>query len=184
MQRAALGGLLLLGFAGACADTKESCSVGGVEYEDGSPVPSQDCNSCGCNDGHVVCTRMACPQNVACGGRLGDTCSQNEYCAYMGDCGFADGTSVCKARPEACDDIYAPVCGCDGATYANGCYAASAGVGYLHQGPCEEAGSCTVGGVTYPDGAGGITAPDGCNICFCANGQLGCTRRACAPVEP
>src|SRR5258706_218050 len=37
----------------------------------------------------------------ACGARLGDTCRQDEYCDFPDDqCGAADGTGVCRARPQ------------------------------------------------------------------------------------
>lgn len=44
-------------------------------------------------------------------------------------------------------------------------------------------GSCTVDGVVYEDGARDIPAPDGCNVCFCEDGALACTERACLPDE-
>jgi hypothetical protein len=157
--------------------------VDGVLYPDGASVPSGDtCNTCSCENGARVCTLIACPEPVGCGARLGDTCGDNEYCAYEEGsyCGAADATSVCKPRPEVCAEIYAPVCGCDDRTYENACAAARAGVGYSTRGPCPGDGAgCEVDGVLYPDGASGITAPDGCNTCFCSNGNLGCTKRAC-----
>jgi hypothetical protein len=118
----------------------------------------------------------------ACGARAGNTCTANEYCAYVeGElCGAGDAEAVCQPRPNVCDTIYAPVCGCDGQTYASSCSAAQAGSGILHAGPCAGAGrSCVVGGVTYPDGSGNIPAADGCNICGCTDGMLACTKRAC-----
>jgi hypothetical protein len=35
-----------------------------------------------------------------------------------------------------CPDIWAPVCGCDGNTYANGCVAAGARINVAYEGEC------------------------------------------------
>jgi hypothetical protein len=64
-----------------------------------------------------------------CGGLLGDQCSADEWCDF-GDndyCGAADATGVCRPRPQACDLMYDPVCGCDGQMYGNACAANAAG---------------------------------------------------------
>jgi hypothetical protein len=82
--------------------------------------------------------------NVVNGGTTGKSCGQDnndsqctpdEYCAKaIGDC---EGTGTCMSRPEICLDIFDPVCGCDGNTYSNDCYAARAGVNVAHQGSCD-----------------------------------------------
>lgn len=75
----------------------------------------------------------------ACGARAGDTCAEDEYCAYVAGelCGAGDAEATCMTRPDACDANFDPVCGCDGEDYGNACEAAAAGTGVLSMGPCE-----------------------------------------------
>ncbi len=167
--------------SGGAAGGGKSCLVGNVEYADGSVFPSGDgCNSCSCAQGAVSCTLAACLETI-CGGFAGNTCAVDEYCAYAGNglCGAADASSTCKKRPQVCNEIFAPVCGCDGKTYASDCSAAAAGVGFSAQGECATPGSCTIGNVVYADGATNIPAPDGCSTCSCAGGVAACTKLAC-----
>lgn len=78
-----------------------------------------------------------------CGGLLGVKCATSEYCAFdpKSSCGAADQTGVCTPKPQVCNDISAPVCACDGQTYANECEAAAKGSSVLHTGACEEPSS-------------------------------------------
>lgn len=95
-------------------------------------------------------------EEVTCGGFAGDTCGADEYCYFEAGtyCDYADATGVCRPRPEACAEILAPVCGCDGRTYGNQCHAASAGASVYHVGECEaQTRACgTRGGVTCESG--------------------------------
>lgn len=125
-----------------------SCTVDGMVYPDGAgDIPSEDgCNTCFCSDGALGCTKRAClspNEGAACGARAGDTCSKDEYCAYMPGqyCGAADAQATCQPRPDNCLDQYDPVCGCDENTYGNACEANAAGVGVLSEGQCESAAS-------------------------------------------
>lgn len=66
-----------------------------------------------------------------------DQCQTGYYCAKSaGDC---DGAGECTLMPEACLDVWIPVCGCDGQTYSNTCYAAAQGVNVLNGDECETA---------------------------------------------
>ncbi|MCA9581819.1 MAG: serine protease [Myxococcales bacterium] len=40
--------------------------------------------------------------------------------------------------PEACTNVYSPVCGCDDNTYSSACYAHLAGVSVATTGPCKK----------------------------------------------
>jgi hypothetical protein len=74
----------------------------------------------------------------SCGGLQGLQCSEGEFCNYPPEaqCGAADQTGICEPRPEFCTEQYEPVCGCDGQTYSNACYAAREGVSVASAGEC------------------------------------------------
>ncbi len=78
------------------------------------------------------------PEPQACGGLLGLTCGDGEFCNYAEEagCGFAEATGTCEVTPEVCGEIYAPVCGCDGNDYSNPCEANAAGVSVKQSGDC------------------------------------------------
>lgn len=64
-----------------------------------------------------------------------------------------DDVGVCAPLPDYCFMLYAPVCGCDGWTYGNGCEAARWGVNVMYDGPCEPSygsldGDCDLDGDT------------------------------------
>jgi hypothetical protein len=77
---------------------------------------------------------------AAAGECLGNSaCSANEYCEYApGLCGKGRKPGTCRPKPELCDEVYAPVCGCDGNTHESECAARAAGVDLAVMGGCKE----------------------------------------------
>jgi hypothetical protein len=66
-----------------------------------------------------------------------DECDPDHFCFKLG---CDDDEGWCLQRATVCPNVWNPVCGCDGVTYGNSCYAAMAGVNIDHPGPCP--GDC------------------------------------------
>jgi len=94
--------------------------------------------------------------DTTCGGLLGTTCAKGLYCDFpsSSSCGATDQTGVCKVTPEVCDDVYAPVCGCDSKTYPNDCSAHSAGQSVASKGECQGGSGGSNGGGGTGSGGG------------------------------
>jgi hypothetical protein len=131
--------------SGTCAPIPEACT-------------EQLDEVCGCDDktygnackaaraGVSVVMKGACAKpempGIAEGGLCGTRgvngeCAARLYCAYKADCGATDAGGVCRKKPVVCTKIYAPVCGCDGKTYASACTAAAAGASVAKKGECK-----------------------------------------------
>jgi hypothetical protein len=72
-------------------------------------------------------------------GRIDTACRSNSDCADTQLCatGLCEGgLGYCVERPTACPDTDSPVCGCDGRTYQNDCFADLAGIRLAQTGAC------------------------------------------------
>ena len=75
---------------------------------------------------------------LLCGGGIEYECPNYMFCDLGEHCGKLDQKGVCTFRPEECPTDDSPVCGCEGKTYLNACFAAISGESVAHKGPCQE----------------------------------------------
>ena len=119
------------------------CEVDGKAYAVGEHFMS-DCNECRCEKGQKVsCTLKGCLLANSCEGTL---CQPGEFCQRPA-CGNIGAR--CAPIPTACDDVHAPVCGCDGVTYPNACEAFAKSSSVRREAECN-AGLSETGGSPAP----------------------------------
>jgi hypothetical protein len=75
-----------------------------------------------------------------CGGPRSIKCGNDEWCSYSppNQCGAQGQTGTCEKRPRLCAKVFIAVCGCDGKTYGNQCYAHYSGVSLAYPGSCKK----------------------------------------------
>ena len=177
------------------------CFLDGCLAETGVCVPRPEfCPDvwdpvCGCdgvtypNECHAARAGMSIDYLGMCDGAYcfsNDMCPADQYC-FFHVCAVKSG--ACIRRPEACPDVWEPVCGCDGVTYPNACEAARAGMSVDHYGECEmiclqnedcpaadkfckfPKGACgkdpSIPGICTPTGPGGRCPLDWDPVCGC-----------------
>lgn len=164
--------------SGVCRALPEACDAV-LDPACGCDGKTYD-NGCDANlHGVSVAHSGACSEGATCGGIAGLRCSDTEYCAYpSGACLVPDATGTCQPIPQICpDSTTGSVCGCDGNTYPNDCYAARQGTSVAAAGSCDNPGK-TCGGIT------GATCPSGsfCNFPTSTACGSGDQTGTCAPL--
>ncbi|CAI9548470.1 unnamed protein product, partial [Staurois parvus] len=171
---------------GHCCATCPDCIYYEDTFLDGQQFtnPDNQCQECGCQDGHVTCADRGCP-GPQCSYPLPGTCCNNNCngCNYAGkeypngadfphptdkcrQCHCINGNVQCLTKrcpPLACSEPY-PVPGeC------------------CPQCPVPPA-DCPYSGITYRHMQRFYDPSDKCRDCICNNGTVTCQRKPCAPT--
>jgi hypothetical protein len=110
------------------------CGCDGATYD----------NACLADQAGVTVSHTGeCSGGGVCGGSSGTTCDAGQFCKLADGACSADAEGVCTDVPLICGPEFAPVCGCDGTTFSNACFADAAGVAVASTGACAPGAACS-----------------------------------------
>ena len=139
------------------------------------------------NDNNAMAD-MTLVSATTCVGNADCDKEKREFCRRpAGQCG---GEGTCEAKAEVCIEIYQPVCGCDGATYANDCKAAEAGASVQSEGECagtDGAGGPGVAAPAVPGATSACATDEDCGagrFCERPTGQCGAAAEGKCTATP
>ncbi len=90
-----------------------------------------------CDSGGGDAIIEGCTNEYAC--NYDETAIVDDDTCYYSE----DGCTMCSEYNGDCPDDWNPVCGCDGITYSNGCYASATGIFSTTPGECDNPLDCS-----------------------------------------